>query len=447
MNAIIRSLSLQVDGLSNIGLDVLSDMGLAQCARSLSNHRDMLADIGPEVMKTTVSKYPYQSTLDNCDYQSEHLTVETVQKETVDTSNLSSVKMSKEEAVELVAKDQVLLGLPQHKDERDHLLHVIAISAVKVLATTQPEAKKLAKYLPNHHKHHNSDKELVPAISFILKPYPYQETKNPDTIKLLLRIQRQFLQCVAKAKENDSDFLKLLVLLEDEEASEEVREAAEEEVMEAVLAFGVWVGHGDLLTVKMVQEAKLLMAGSATAFGRLQFLGPMRLQMLHMKMKKISQDFSSCMKNEINLDDVLTLPWLAALTRVKISNKGKDIKKNDDSFERHDQFIAAVQSCYLSNMFDNYVDEHPEKIDSVSNITDVVKFVLDMLDSFGIELFFDPNKPVPEEKGGEDDLFVYCQVSFQNQQSFSQVFSLERLEFYKLLVLGTLSWRILHIKY
>ena len=124
--------------------------------------------------------------------------------------------------------------------------------------------------------------------------------------------------------------------------------------------------------------------------------------MLHMKMKKISQDFSSCMKKEINLDDVLTLPWLAALTRVKISNKGKDIKKNDDSFERHDQFIAAVQTCYLSNMFDNYVDAHPEKLDSVSNTTEVVKFVLDMLDSFNIELFFDPSKPELEKKRGDN---------------------------------------------
>ena len=39
----LRSLTLQVDGLSNIGLDMLSDQGLAQCARSLSNHRDMFA--------------------------------------------------------------------------------------------------------------------------------------------------------------------------------------------------------------------------------------------------------------------------------------------------------------------------------------------------------------------------------------------------------------------
>ena len=409
--AFIRGLTLQVDGLSNIGLDILSDMGLAQCARSLSNHRDMLADIGPEVMKTTASMYPYQSTLDNCDYLSEHLTVETVQKESEDTTDLSTAKMSKDEALKLLDKDQVLLGLPQHKEERDHLLEVIAFAAAKVLAAARPEASKLSKYLPNHHKHQNSDKELVPAISFILKPYPYQETKNPDTIKLLIRIQRQFLQCVAKARGADPHFLRLLDILEDEEVSDEVREAAEQEVMEAVLAFGVWVGHGDLLTVKMVQEAKLLMAGSATAFGRLQFLGPMRLQMLHMKMKKVSQDFSSCMKNEINLDDVLTLPWLAALTRIKVSNKGKDIKKNDDSFERHDQFIGAVQASYLANMFDNYLEQHPDKLESVNNTPDVVRFILTMLEFFGIELFFDPSKAEPERKDGEDDLFVYCQVS------------------------------------
>ena len=85
------------------------------------------------------------------------------------------------------------------------------------------------------------------------------------------------------------------------------------------------------------------------------------------------------MKNEINLDDVLTLPWLAALTRIKISNKGKDIKKNDDSFERHDQFIAAVQTSYLANMFDNYLEQHSDKLDSVNNTADVVRFILTML--------------------------------------------------------------------
>ena len=76
----LRGLSLQSDGLSNLGLDMLSDVGITQCARSLSNHRDQFADIGPAVMESTLSSFPYQSTLDNCDFLSEHLTVETIEK-------------------------------------------------------------------------------------------------------------------------------------------------------------------------------------------------------------------------------------------------------------------------------------------------------------------------------------------------------------------------------
>ena len=407
----LRSLNLQVDGLSNTGLNILSDMGMAQCARSLSNHRDMFADIGPEVMNTTAALFPYQSTLDNCDFQTEHLTVESVEKEIIDTSDLCTTKKTKEDALAFFNKDQVLLGLDQHKEERDHLLKVIAIAAAKVLVEARPQAfKHLAKYLPAHHAHENSEKKLLPAISFILKPYPYQETKNPDTIKLLIRIQRQFLRCVAKSKGDDPTFTQMLIILEDMDALTEEREAAERSVMTAVLVFGEWVGHGDLLTVKMVQEAKMLMIGSATAFGRLEFLGPFRLQLLHMKMKKVSQDYSSCMKREINFDDVLTLPWLAALTRVKVSNKGKEIKKNDSSFERHDQFLAAVQASYFVNLFDNFTEEHPERLAAVHSLDDTVKFVMDMLDSFAIQLFYDPGRKEPDMNEGEDDLYRYCQV-------------------------------------
>ena len=409
----LRSLTLQVDGLSNIGLDILSDMGFAQCARSLSNHRDHFADIGPEVMNSTLAHFPYQSTLDNCDMQAEHLTVESVELETIDTSGLDTVKKTKEEAIGLFKKEQVLLGLDQHKEERDHLLYVVAVAVAKVLVEGRPEASsKLAKYLPAHHKHQNSAKKLVPAISFIVKPYPYQETKNPDTIKLLLRIQRQFLRCVAKSKGDNLSFLLLLAKLEDAEAPDDEREAAEGHVMAAVIDFGVWVGHGDLLTVKMVLEAKMLMSGSATAFGRLEYLGPFRLQMLHMKMKKTAQDYAHCMKNEINFDDILSIPWLAALTRIKVSNKGKEIKKNDSSFEKHDQFLAAVQASYLVNMFDTYHEKNGEKLNCVNNIGDVVSYVIGMLEEFDIQLYFDPTKQeAAARKEGEDDLFHYCKVS------------------------------------
>ena len=386
-------------------------MGLAQCARSMSNHRDMFAAVGPEVLDRTASSFPFQSTLDNCDLQTEHLTVELIEKETVDTSDLCTAKKTKQEALAMFNKNQILLGLNENKKELDHLLYVVAVAAGRILAKGRPEASKLAHLLPSHHKHENSEKKLIPAMSFILKPYPYNETKNPDTIKLLIRIQRKYLRSVAKFKEDDPTFLNLLKLLEDSEVDEKKREAAEEEVKKVVLEFGEWIGHGDLLTVKMVQEARMLMVGSATAFGRLEFLGPFRLQLLHMKFKKISQDYALCMKNDRNFDDILTLPWLKELTRIKVSNKAKDIKKNDSSFERHDQFLAAVQASYLINMFDNYIEKFPESLTSVKTTEDALNFVRSLLEEFDIQIFHDPSLQEPEQKEGEDDLFKYCQVS------------------------------------
>ena len=288
----LRSLTMQVDGITNLGLDILSDVGLTQCARSLSNHRDLFAEVGTQVMHSTAANFPYQSILDNCDLQSEHLTVEVVEKETVDTSNLSTIKMSKVKALELFDKKQLLLNTEENKIEKEHFLDVIGVAVGKVLASRRPEAKKLLKFLPAHHTHENSGRKLTPAISFIIKPYPYQETKNPDTIKLLIKIQRQFLQAVAKSRGDDPGFYHLLQLLEAPDVGDEERGEAEEKVKNAVEDFGEWIGHGDLLTVKMIQEGRSLMVGSATAFGRLEFLGPFRLQLLHMKMNKVCQVMS-----------------------------------------------------------------------------------------------------------------------------------------------------------
>ena len=318
--------------------------------------------------------------------------------------------MSKEEAIKLFTKEQVLLGTEENKKELDHLISVICMSVAKIIAKKRSSASKLSKFLPSHHKHSTSEKNLVPAVSFILKPYALQETKNPDTIKLLIRIQRKFLESVARSKNNDPAFMALILKLEDLTISNEEREAAEATVMEAVLQYGVWIGHGDLLTVKMVMEAKMLMSGSATAFGRLDFLcGPFRLQLLHMKMKKVSQDYSQEMPLEINFDDVLCLAWCAALARIQVSNKSKEIKKNDSSFEKHDQFIGAVQESYLLNMFDNYNDIHPELLENVSNYEGVIAYIRGMLEYFDAQIYYDPTR-VMTRQDNEDDLFIYCRV-------------------------------------
>ena len=145
-------------------------------------------------------------------------------------------------------KDMFLLNTEDNKAEREHLLHVVGIAVGKILASRRPEAKKLACFLPAHHDHQNSNRKLTPALTFIIKPYPYQETKNPDTIKLMIRIQRKYLQSVARSLGNDPKFLNLLKLLEDPDADSDEREMAEEEVKAAVMVFGEWLGHGDLLT-------------------------------------------------------------------------------------------------------------------------------------------------------------------------------------------------------
>ena len=124
----LRSLNMQVDGITNLGINILSDVGLSQCARSLSNHRDLFADVGMQVMHTTAASYPYQSTIDNCDLQSEHLTVESVEKEVIDTSNLSTSKITKAEALKLFKKEQVLLNSEENETEKKHFLEVVGVA-------------------------------------------------------------------------------------------------------------------------------------------------------------------------------------------------------------------------------------------------------------------------------------------------------------------------------
>ena len=123
INALVklRSLTLQADGLTNMGLNILADVGLAQTARTLSNHRDLFAEVGVEVMNSTASENPLQSTLDNCDFMSEHLTLETIEKETVDTSDLSTTRLR--QAININSVSNPFLYLLQGL-KKPHIIHI-----------------------------------------------------------------------------------------------------------------------------------------------------------------------------------------------------------------------------------------------------------------------------------------------------------------------------------
>ena len=144
-------------------------------------------------------------------------------------------------------------------------------------------------------------------------------------------------------KGNDPAFMADLKLIEDAKVDTLVRKAAEVRVKEVCLDYGEDLAHGDLLTVQKQDDAKSLMSGSTTAFGRMEFLGMMRLGLLHAKMKKVCVDMQGLMPNVANFEDQGCLAYLAQLAeKTNISNRKEDIKKDDLSFERHDQFYSAV---------------------------------------------------------------------------------------------------------
>ena len=336
----LRSLTLQMDSLTDQGLSALALQELTATARSLDNLRDTFSAVGPMMAKALSATMSTQSAVDNCDIDSEHLTVEYVMYEARSASHLDTKPMEKEETKKLFCLDTVLLSHAVNQEEKHHLTHqVLAVGVGHILAKERPEkAKVLAKHLPNRHRHINSDKKLTPAQVVVNKPYPYMETKNSDTVLLCLQRQKLYLQRVASWMQQDQGFLKDLALLQDCEVEETMRVAAESRVKAVCLVYGENISHGDLLTVAMLDSARLIMSGSTTALGRLEYLGNMRLGLMHLKMKKVCVDYAAMMPSVVNFDDVGCLAWMSSICqKTRISNNPKEIKKNDDSFEYHDQ--------------------------------------------------------------------------------------------------------------
>ena len=117
----LRSLTLQVGGLTDQQLDAMAGLGLAECSRSMCNLRDMLAEVGPQVMLGASAGLPEQSTIDNLDFKSEHMMMEVRTKDDVDTRHMNTEALPKEEALLLFNKQLLLLNLPANTEEREHL--------------------------------------------------------------------------------------------------------------------------------------------------------------------------------------------------------------------------------------------------------------------------------------------------------------------------------------
>ena len=336
----LRSLTLQLDRLTDQGLDLLACQELAKTARTLSNLRDKFSAVGPMIARSLSATMSSQSALDNCDVDNEHLTVEYLLFEDRDqTKHLSTEKLGKVETLKLFNMDTIMLSDTANKKERDHLKEdVIATGVGLLLAKERPEAKKLAKFLPKHHHHSNEKQKLTPAQIVIQKPYPLTETKNSHACRLMILKQRKHLAQVAIWKKYDPKVMKDISLLEDKDAVVAEREAAEQRMKVLSREYGECLDNGDLLTKIMYENAKAIMSGSVTAFGRLEFLAEIFMGLMHFDMKKLCLDYKAMMKSVVNFDDEGCLAWLASVSgKTSISNNPKDIKKDDCSFEHHKQ--------------------------------------------------------------------------------------------------------------
>lgn len=172
---VIQALSLKMDGLSDRGLEGQARLNLSLTARALRYKRDELAEVQVVEMIEASKKFPSQLTLDNCNTQRVDCMVAYSQTENVDTTHLSSERMSREETLSLFNPSIFMLKRPEHQEEFDHLQEVVMLAVGRELATHLPEeVGHWLKVLPENHTHPQSDLPLEKARTTLLPPMHYK---------------------------------------------------------------------------------------------------------------------------------------------------------------------------------------------------------------------------------------------------------------------------------
>ena len=184
INAVIqlRSWTSQAEGLHDAGLDRLSACNLVSPARTLNQQKDVLTEQGQQLLVSSGKKMPRQYVLDNVDIGGEHLMLKVSALESFDTSSLSTVGLSKEEALSLIDKDLVLMSSPARAVQRDHLLQMLYFNWGAAIGEYGGERTALLKkLLAGKHRHTLSDERPKQSVTFIEKLYPCQETSHSDS--------------------------------------------------------------------------------------------------------------------------------------------------------------------------------------------------------------------------------------------------------------------------
>ena len=166
--------------------------------------------------------------------------------------------MESSEVQKLFSLNQVLVDDESNKSELEHIKKITANTVGRLLGHRIPHLNVLRHCLPLHYKHQNSDIPKHPANIMIMKLEGLQETVNAEMVEYLDNIQMEFLLEVAEGAHNKHEYLDDITIIQDKDVSVTVREQAEDRVKREVRRHGSWIGHGDLLTMKMFYVAKSL---------------------------------------------------------------------------------------------------------------------------------------------------------------------------------------------
>lgn len=253
----VKSLLFHSQGLTGLGLDLFALLGISETARSTLNTTDFLAEVSDSWIRESSKSMCSQSTIDNLDYQETHMTAQFKQFETLDTSHLSTEAMDSSEAKELFNIKLVRIDDPANRTELGHIRKVGANCVGRLLGQRLQRLKCLRDFLPLHYEHQNSGSHQ-PANIMIMKLVGLQETVNSEMVTYMTKIQMEFLLEVAEGASDKSKYLDDIKVVQDNTVSSLTREEAEARIKVEVLRHGSYIGHGDLLTMKMFYVAKSL---------------------------------------------------------------------------------------------------------------------------------------------------------------------------------------------
>lgn len=110
------------------------------------------------------------------------------------------------------------------------------------------------------------------------------------------------------------------------------------------------------------------------------------------------------MKNEVNVDDPLTLGYFKAFTGMKTITKDPKVIKSPGKFEEHDQNYSNLGAQFLIDGFKHFLLHTPELPQS-KDFDSARDLVLNFLEKYDIKYFVDDKNT--EEKEPYDDLLTY----------------------------------------